>query len=284
MKSLRTKIFSYFLIPIIIAEALIFLSFIGLVEVAFHRQVIETAMRNLHRISASARDLLIAQKYAKLTELLFNEKYTGHHLLYLIVFDDQGKVLSETALNDQFSGPLSTIDIGLSERSYMAAFDQNIFIIDSPIYDVGLLKIGFLRIAYDYEAIEKDFHQALNIAVAIGILFAIVVFILALRLSRSIIRPVENLSKITKEYAGGNLNARFEVSTKDEIGALESDFNNLAESLAQTNKSLSAEKKKLQTKVGELEAWQKNTIDRELKMIELKKEIRRLKEEGGGGR
>jgi len=282
MKSLRTKIFSYFLIPIIIFGGLIILSFTQLVEAAFHKEVEEVALVNLHRVSLGVRDLIIAKNYAQLTELLFNEKYTGHHVLSLLVFDEAGKILSETTLDDQFLGQLRSIDINLGERSYTAVFNQDIYIIDSPIY-VGLSKIGFLRIAHDLKAIEKDFHAALMIAAAIGVIFIIVVFFLALRLSRSIIRPIEKLSANTKEYAAGKLTVRTSLAVNDEIGALATDFNNLAESLAQTNKSLSAEKKKLQTKVGELEAWQKNTIDRELKMIELKKEIQRLKEEGGGG-
>lgn len=278
MKTLRTKIFAYFLLPVIVVELAVFITFRSLVESAFHHQVESEAAINLRRISAGIRDLLIAKNYDRLTLYLFDEKYAGSNTEYLAVFDSQGQLVKETALNATFSGMPAVARADSGNVSHNISYrGEELHVLDSPIY-VGLSRIGFIRVAHNFEAAEEDFHQALDFAIGVGIFFMLVVTALAFRLSRDIIRPVENLSRVSKEFAGGKLAARAKAETNDELGTLANDFNNMADSLALSSKSLVAEKKKLQEKINELEAWQSNTIDRELKMVELKKEIKELKD------
>lgn len=278
MKTLRTKIFTFFLLPVIIIELSIFVMFRTIVEEAFHHQIEREAEINLRRISGNIRDLLIAKNYDKLTLYLFDEKYLSNNTEYLAVFDDQGKLVRETALTENFTEAPDIVHASQKDVSYNSFhLGEEVHIIDSPVF-VGLSRIGFIRAAHNFEVAEKDFHRALDLTIGVGVFFAIVVAYLAWRLSRDIVRPVENLSRITREYAAGRLKVRVRPETNDEIGVLANDFNNMADGLALSNKSLNNEKKKLQEKITELEAWQRNTIDRELKMVELKKEIKELKE------
>jgi len=76
-----------------------------------------------------------------------------------------------------------------------------------------------------------------------------VVFLSALLgfwLSRSISRPLSQMSEVTREMARGNFRQRVEVTSSDEVGRLAEDFNYLAGSLDQTISALSREKGKIE--------------------------------------
>ncbi len=65
-------------------------------------------------------------------------------------------------------------------------------------------------------------------------------------LSRSISRPLTQMSAVTREMAAGNFRQRVEVTSGDEVGRLAEDFNYLAGSLDQTISDLSREKGKIE--------------------------------------
>lgn len=125
---------------------------------------------------------------------------------------------------------------------------------------------------------------------------------------RNIVFPLKQLTKVIKEVSAGNLDIKIEAKSQDEIGELITSFNKMLKDLKETKELLEEEKmsleikvkartlaleeekaslaekvkaktKELQDRLRELEKFQKLTVGRELKMIELKKEIKKLKEE-----
>ncbi|MCI0662522.1 MAG: cell wall metabolism sensor histidine kinase WalK, partial [Acidobacteria bacterium] len=66
--------------------------------------------------------------------------------------------------------------------------------------------------------------------VALGIL-------LAFFLSQSIVRPVHELTTATSKLAGGNLDVKAEIVSRDEIGILAAEFNRMAERIRQLRRS-----------------------------------------------
>jgi len=126
--------------------------------------------------------------------------------------------------------------------------------------------------------------------------------------SQTIIKPIRELEKNTKKVAKGDLNVKVKIKTGDELEELGKNFNLMLETLKAQQEALEESKKdlemkvqartrelkelterqeeiikertkELQEKLEELEKFQKLSIGRELKMVELKKEIERLKEE-----
>src|SRR5262245_2094246 len=69
-----------------------------------------------------------------------------------------------------------------------------------------------------------------GLLVALGIL-------LAFLLSQSIVRPVRELTSATSKLAGGNLDVKAEISSRDEIGILAAEFNRMAERIRQLRRS-----------------------------------------------
>ncbi len=74
---------------------------------------------------------------------------------------------------------------------------------------------------------------------------------LAIGLSRSIVRPVRSLIDATQRIAGGNLEQPVEVSSRDEIGTLSHSFDDMRAKLARSLESIQRYSEELETRVAE---------------------------------
>lgn len=88
-----------------------------------------------------------------------------------------------------------------------------------------------------------------------------------------ILRPISRISKTAREIADGNINARVEVKSKDELGDLSKSFNEMTDKLQKTQENI---EEKVRERTIELEKTNKFMTGRELRMIELKKKIAEL--------
>lgn len=120
------------------------------------------------------------------------------------------------------------------------------------------------------------------------VIFIIVGLSITYSLVRQIVKPIETLTKAAKDLSTGDLAYQIPITATDEIGTLGIAFNTMASDLKQSrvqleehNKKLEEEvekrTKELQNQVDEMGRLQKITIDRELKMVEMKKELDELK-------
>jgi NtrC-family two-component system sensor histidine kinase KinB len=72
---------------------------------------------------------------------------------------------------------------------------------------------------------------------AIACALVIAGIIMAVVLSNHIVRPLRELTATTARIAGGNLDAKVEVSSRDEVGLLAVEFNRMAERIRQLRRS-----------------------------------------------
>lgn len=167
------------------------------------------------------------------------------------------------------------------------------------------------------EAYQTVIYGA-GLSLAVIVLCVILAIVTGMSLSKRITEPIINLRDVALEIRRGKLDTRAEVKSNDEIGELAVAFNEMAgrlsvytteleekvkertEELEEAKTSLEikvaartrelkelAEKqeetiekrtKEIQGRMQELERFHRLTVGRELKMIEMKKEMRRLKE------
>ena len=130
------------------------------------------------------------------------------------------------------------------------------------------------------------------------ILFLVIVFIFAFALAEAqrFISPIKKLIEGTKEVKEGHLETRVYLKTKDELEDLARTFNQIAEDLEKSQAVVKEAKKVIEIKVrartrelrktienleeeveiktARLREFEKLTVGRELKMIELKKALR----------
>jgi methyl-accepting chemotaxis protein len=120
-----------------------------------------------------------------------------------------------------------------------------------------------------------------GLIIFLAIIFAVAI---SLILARRITMPIKKLRDGAEEVMYGNLDIGIEINSNDEIGELASVFNRMTSELKHSYENLEEKieerTKTLDQKLKELEKFQKLTVDRELKMIQLKKELISLKKKG----
>ncbi|NEO70387.1 PAS domain S-box protein [Moorena sp. SIO3H5] len=121
---------------------------------------------------------------------------------------------------------------------------------------------------------ESSFNQFLrdNLEIELSVLAIALIadIFLAILLGRSIAKPVKQLQTTTQEFAAGNLEARVEVWTKDEVGKLGINFNRMADTLLAAFKQrerYAAEQSRLNTQLQQEIAERLLTVET-LKLIE----------------
>ncbi len=176
----------------------------------------------------------------------------------------------------------------------------------TPVH-VGGQRVGTYNIILSLEPLEKNIYQTQKQFILLAtptILVVIIVAFISIRIT--VINPIKELQGGMKIIGSGKLDYRIKIKSKDEIGDLASGFNKMAKRLKERTSALAEEKVNLEKKVKErtkelerltqslneevkqrtadlqgkleeLEKFQKFVVEREMKMVELKKEIEKLR-------
>ena len=97
---------------------------------------------------------------------------------------------------------------------------------------VGVL---LLAMSPDRNPMEDEFLRRLNGSIFLSAVGTIIVALfLGILLSRSITRPIRELTKATHAMADGNLNQKVNVRSRDEIGELAESFNKMSSDLSRS--------------------------------------------------
>jgi len=143
------------------------------------------------------------------------------------------------------------------------------------------------------EVPKNILFEDLYLARSVSLLFiasVIVLFVTEIYLlSTKVFRPLTELRNGVMKISEGDLDTQLDFNTKNEIGHLAVSFNSMTQRLkellqhledkvGERTRELKDTQLDLESKLSELERFQSLTVGRELKMIELKKEIKVLKE------
>jgi HAMP domain-containing protein len=160
-----------------------------------------------------------------------------------------------------------------------------------------------------------------GLSVVVIVFCIILAIAVGISLSRRITKPIISLRNAAIEISKGKLDTKIEIQTKDEIGELAQTFNQMASTLKELYETLEGKvqertkeleearasleirvkartrelkelterqeeiiekrTKEIQERMKELERFHRLAVGRELKMIEMKKEMQKLKEELG---
>ncbi|MBN1450048.1 MAG: HAMP domain-containing protein [Anaerolineales bacterium] len=120
----------------------------------------------------------------------------------------------------------------LGEHVQQFELEQGIPIeVDGEI--VGTLVMG--RIPFERNPREEEFIQRVNRMLVYSALGAsLVALLLGVFLSRTLTRPIRELTEATQAVAGGNLGLQVPLRSKDEMGELAASFNKMSSDLARS--------------------------------------------------
>ncbi|GAA3920197.1 ATP-binding protein [Litoribacillus peritrichatus] len=116
------------------------------------------------------------------------------------------------------------------------------------------LELGRVLVLLSSEQMQAQHNQIILNGVSIGFTAILLAMLVSWRIGRSLSKPVVALSDTLSEIASGNLSARVEVTTKSELGQLQSNFNKLAENLEEHEVSRSEDLRQIKLAQREAEA------------------------------
>jgi len=159
-----------------------------------------------------------------------------------------------------------------------------------------------------FKNIEVNINSTWLVGITSFIFIVVMVILFTVLFTSRLLKPLKKLLDAVHEAGKGNLDVKAAVGVKDEIGDLADEFNLMVNRLKTARDALQDEKKvleikvkartneledlakgldenvkertkELQARVEELERFHRLTVGRELKMLDLKKENNKLREE-----
>ncbi len=194
-------------------------------------------------------------------------------------------------LNENFELKKGSVDFYFSGVKNIGGF----YIIDGLMWQVVLSQP------------EKEIFGFLQLMIinyfALIIVLLLPVILFSFLISRKILKPLRNISAVSKRVAMGDLEVKARVSSRDEFGELAENFNKMTQEVKKTRRVIEKEKedlenrvkertkelknlndkleeevkkrtKDMENKIIELEKMSKLMVGRESKMIELKKKLK----------
>jgi len=142
-----------------------------------------------------------------------------------------------------------------------------------------IISVGKIQNYPFYLVVEEEEDIYLQPAIKIAYILSLIIFVAALLsvifiliLISNFTKPISELKRVAKEISKGNLSARANIKTGDEIEAMAEAFNNMAFKMEKNIKNVESEVKRRTQRLEKLNA---HMIGREMKMVELKKKDNR---------
>jgi len=126
------------------------------------------------------------------------------------------------------------------------------------------------------EASQNVFRNSTRLITIFIVIVLLSALVLGIVISYLITKPIIALKGVSQEVAKGDLTKRADVESNDEIGQLAQSFNKMTDNLQRSRANI---EKKVADRTADLEKLNKSMIGRELKMMELKKEILKIKKD-----
>ncbi len=123
----------------------------------------------------------------------------------------------------------------------------------APYMDVAIPIAGESGTSYivyirDNKQVVQDLNMELFLIIMQALVIGLIISVLlSFLLSKTMVTPIQSLTRAAELVAGGDFSSKIEVQAKDEIGVLTNTFNNMATKLQDTLEDIESERNKLST-------------------------------------
>jgi len=113
---------------------------------------------------------------------------------------------------------------------------ERIMAASAPLIYSGGEVVGVMRYITSLERVDRQVTMSIFVAVGIGLAVLLFVFTVNLIFVRSVIKPVSEITKMSKRIAEGSYGIQIINSYEDEIGEMVDSINEMSQKIAQTDK------------------------------------------------
>ena len=216
----------------------------------------------------------------------------------------KGSLIIGRFLNDaeiEFYGNITTLEVVLHPLSSQLLIDfehSSSYIQGKPIFiqpinstyiigyvlmdDVFGNPVFIMEVGSNRDIYNQGLNMIQNLIISLVITVVVLIVIVVILLDRFVTSRLTYLTKSVNDIKNyEDLSKHIQLKGNDEITTLEKNINDMLTSLQKTWAMKDSAEFSLQKKIDELERFKTLTVDREIKMIELKKQLEELRTKSG---
>lgn len=173
----------------------------------------------------------------------YTEKFDERDILELQFINSRGRVeistygitAGDSPGTDDITQAIETKKISVW-RGKSPTTGERIIAVSSPmIYSTGQV-VGVMRYVSSLKKVDKQVVLNILAAAGIGVLILVFVFTVNLFFIRSIVRPIRQITSVTRRIADGSYGVLIENNYNDEIGELSAAINEMSIAISRTDK------------------------------------------------
>jgi len=201
-------------------------------------------------ITTLARDLIDPVYYLDIETItdLFTTIRDQKDTIYVYLYDVDGKIISDgtektTLLHEVLTDEVSKKAV--ASEKFLLQRKEDILDASMPIY-IEDEKLGGIRIGFSLEKIkadilrqkkaigyitEKNIKSTLVASMVISGILVLLGIIFALKIAQLLVKPILKLINVTRKVGKGDLTAKVEIKSGDELEEMANSFNQMTEDL-----------------------------------------------------
>jgi len=306
--------FVIYLIPLILLICAVFLFFhLSKVDYLVRSNLRDAGQELVRDLSYSSRTAIVkgdVELFLPLVRGILEEQelvlISFYNFSGEVIFAEERKDTIEKRMPNSVLEKLSATKVPFCLEN--SAGQEEVYDCYAPVWDQPKESVvGYSRVALGLGGVYRARQEAISQSILIAFLVLVLGFFASFFLAERMVAPIRTFIKGVHKIGQGNLNYRFRIKTGDEIEELAGAFNKMTERLQQSTRQLQEAKdvleirvkartreleelaeglneqvdertKELRQRIEELERFHKLTVGRETRMMELKKELKSLKE------
>ena len=201
----------------------------------FHRELEQQAELMLESLSVASSDALYFKQFEEASEVIHNlgNRFQNKQLLVMArLYQTDGRILADAFAEDQHIIRLEPNRFGekiLLNNQLILDWQQGTLVAGKPIW-VGDEPVGALSIGLSTSPLQEKLRKTLLEGLLAALIAAISSIVLARFLSRSITKPLQQLTTATKKITAGQWQT-ITLQTNDELTTLAHAFNHMSAQL-----------------------------------------------------
>jgi len=202
------------------------------------KQIKETSGTLSENLNKQLLPFVVSGNFDPLSSFLSNLT-TDKNVLYAVIQDQSGKAVAQSGNAEDFLAKKSktkntyTSDIYSVQKYFNPDSDSWVMEAQVPLFESNV-KYGTVRIGYAHELITSGTGRTLKIGLFAGGMGLLISLGLSFLTFYTVTTPVKNFIKDIKIIANGNLDHKVNIRSRNEIGQLAAEFNQLTENLKNT--------------------------------------------------
>jgi len=235
----RTAVLSWVVVTLALS------AFIGII-IPYQKDILEEQLKSTAEVVATSIDQvtvssIVVEDYSPVIEHCLKVVGERPTVLYLVITRRDGFSLVHQADGwgyrqlEEWWQPEGERPPGLMVDSELVG--QEVYHYSYPLGYSGI-DWGWIHIGLSLAQFQKDLRVIYTQTIALGLVCMLAASLVALFFARRVSRPIRQLHEVTERIAAGELEARVEISTGDEVEGLATSFNQMTEALRKSHEEL----------------------------------------------